>query len=174
MQTGLDVTIEVDARGRLSRRSIELEDGTSLATTYGYPPDGDPRAAAPIRVTTDHGRNRFGPSDGHRSPGRATRIEEPSGRITRLWYDHLGREVRVEESDPNSTDPDVTAVDWAPHDRPARRERNRVGANGIEEPSAKMVEDFEFDAEGNVASSRLRSQDGTIDRVVTLTRGRIM
>jgi RHS repeat-associated protein len=170
IQTGLAMTLDVDGRGRLVRRAIALEDGTTLATAYTYPPDTDPSTAVPATETVDAdgiARVRTIRAD---AAGRTVHLDEPSGMVVDHVFDHLGRLRRTEEST-GAGAPDVTTVEWAPHDRPRRRQRNRVSAAGVEEPSAAMSEDFEFDAEGNVWRSTVRSADGTVTRTAALFRG---
>ena len=170
VQTGLLMKLDVDARGRLVRRAIVLEDGSTLATTYDYPPDTDPSTAIPSRETTDADDIASVRTIVSDPAGRTTHIEESSGLVMDRRFDHAGRVMRIEESIGIGS-PSVMTVDWAPHDRPLLCTRNRVDASGIEESEAQMMEEFWFDLDGNVRESTVRSKDGAVDRVVTLERG---
>lgn len=170
VQTGLDVSFVHDALGRTVRASILLEDGTTLASEQRYPPMGDPTAAQPSVLIADADGAALRRTLTHDAAGRLVRSEQPSGLVEDRSVDHPGRLLRVEESAPGVA-PRVVETEWAVQDLPRRVRRTRAAADGAEEPSAEMIEEFAFDADGDVVSSRVRSADGTIDRSVHVEYG---
>jgi YD repeat-containing protein len=171
VQTGLDLRLEHDTRGRVTRREIVLEDGTTLATTYSYPLAGDPRAAHPIREVRDADGLALVVEFVHDAGGRLLRARDPTGLVDERVYDDAGRLERVDESGPDVA-PRRVITEWAPHDVPARVIRSRAGADGGVQSGAELTETFAFDADGDVCESVVRSADGVINKTVRFERDR--
>lgn len=168
IQPGPELIVRYDSRGRLLRREVPLSGGAALATEFRY---GSPNDPFPEVEVSDADGLRLERRFGHDPAGRTSTAREPTGLEVRLSLDHLGRVLREETWAPGCPAPAVTQNDWGALDRPERTRRNRVDAAGIEDPSAELIEEFTFDAEGDVETSRLRSADGAIDRAVRYRRG---
>lgn len=166
VQTGRGIDLEVDARGRLTRRTVTLEDGTTLATELAYDSD-TPEPKAEIADADGLARRR---EFEHDAAGRTTEIRDPGGLRVVRSFDHLGRMLREEETAAGAVGPAVTELEWDAGDRPIRRTLNRVDAAGTAQPGDALIEDFEFDVEGDVTRSTVRSGDGTIDRATEYER----
>lgn len=168
IQQAPELILRWDARGRLLRRDVPLEGGDTLATEYRYASANDPFPEAEIM---DPEGRRLERRLAHDRAGRAVAVEEPTGLRAMVALDHLGRVLREETREPGRPVPAVTLRDWGALALPERIRRNRVDAGGREDPGAELIEEFTFDAEGDVEASRLRSADGTIDRTVRYRRG---
>ena len=166
-QPGPELILRYDARGRLVRREVPLSSPEVLATELHYASDRDPFPDLEI-VDADGLRleHRFD----YDGAGRALAAREPRGLEVRMTLDHLGRVLREETWEPGRGAPAVTRNDWGALDLPERIRLNRLDAMGIEDAGAELIEEFSFDAEGDVEASRLRSADGTIDRAVRYRR----
>jgi RHS repeat-associated protein len=169
-QTGLELGLERDSLGRLKRKSIELEDGSAITTTYEFPSGAEPPSPYPKREVADADGLALERLFAYDAAGRIVRAETPSGLVESYTRDLAGRLLKVEERGPDVA-PAIVTTDWAPHDIPLRTTRRRSAADGTDEPNAALVETFQFDAEGDVRASTVRSADGSIERRVEIERG---
>jgi RHS repeat-associated protein len=167
MQAGATISLILDDRGRTIRRDQLLDDDQTLATEFDYPDANSP-----------HPHIEYQDADGlrlelryeHDAAGRAYEARDPAGLRVVVELDHLGRTRREEAWLPGHAVPISTIYEWGPLALPCRIRRNRTDAQGVEEPSAELVEEFTFDPDGDVESSRLRSADGVVDQLLTVER----
>jgi RHS repeat-associated protein len=166
-QAGSLIVLTRDARGRTTRREQPLGGGASLATECSYKDDNAP---FPSVEYLDADGLRLELRYTHDAAGRTTEARDTNGLRSVVTFDHLGRTTREEEWAPERAAPATTLYDWGPLALPLRVRHNRVNAQGIEEPAAELTEEFTFDLEGDVETSRLRSADGTLDRMTRVQR----
>ena len=168
LQAGSQVTFTRDARGRLVRREAPLDAGVSLVTEFVYDTGNDPQPQLEI---LDPGGLHVELRYVHDAAGRTVEARDPNGVRVTTQFDHLGRTLREEVRQPGHVAASTTIYEYQALALPSRVRRNRLDARGIEEPGAELIEEFSFDADGDVASSRLRSADGSVDRVMRVNRG---
>ena len=166
-QPGSMINLVRDARGRAARREQLLDVGEVLATEFDYLDDNSPSSAVEYE---DADGLRLELHYEHDAAGRTREARDPNGLRVVVELDHLGRTTREESWLPGRAGPATTIYEWGPLALPRRVRHNRTDALGTEEAAAELIEDFTFDADGDIESSRLRSDDGTIDEVVTLER----
>ena len=168
IQPGPELSIRYDARGRPRRREVPLSHGETIATEFRYRSDNEP---VPEIATMDADGARLERRFEFDAAGRTIATTEPTGLKVVRKIDHLGRVLREETWEPGRAKPALTNTDWGPLALPERIRRNLINASGVENPAAELIEEFAFDAEGDIESTRLRSGDGLIDRTVRYRRG---
>jgi RHS repeat-associated protein len=168
-QPGREVSFSYDGRGRLTRRTVEASPGEVLATEFRYDDSGVSADAPTAEISDADGlaiEHTFVLDGG----GRMIEARSPTGLRIAHHVDHLGRITREERWHPGVAEPAVESYEYGELAIPTLRRQNRVDPDGGVEFGAELLEEFSFDAEGDLQESRLRSADGTLDRLTTYQR----